>query len=437
MVEHMNVKGLPRVVIVGAGFGGLKAAQHLRNAPVDVTMVDARNYHTFQPLLYQVATAALDGEEIAQSVRGMFHGYRHFDFRMAKVSGVDWEGRRLIVQDEDGEAIPFDYLVLSAGAVTNDFGVEGVAQHAFGLKSLEEAVRLRSHILRQFEMANREPTLIDQGALNFVVVGGGPTGVEMAGAFVEWFTRLMPKDFPHLEVRRTRVILLEALDRLLTPFHESLQTDALETLRQRGVEVCLNETVMKVAADAVHLKSGEVIPTRTVLWGAGVKANPLGQALGVELGRGGRVVVNPDMSIPGHPNAFVIGDLALGKNPDGAPHPQLAQAALQGGKHVARQIQRCLRGEPTTPLVYKDPGFMATVGRSAAVAQFPSGWKFTGFIAWLMWLFLHLLYLVGFRNRLNVFINWLWNYFTYDRSARLIFEMASAAECSDDHRVQP
>lgn len=425
---------LPRVVIVGAGFGGLKVAQQLRRAPVVVTLVDARNHHIFQPLLYQVATAALNAEEIAQSVRGLFHGYPNFDFRMARATGVDWEGKRLLV--DSGDPIPFDYLVLAAGAVTNDFGVEGVAQYAFGLKSVEEAIALRSHILRQFECAHNDPAQIEQGALEVVVVGGGPTGVEMAGAIVEWFKRLMPRDFPHLDIGRAHVVLVEAMDRLLAPFDPSLQRNTLEVLRRFGVEVRLNEAVTRVTADAVHLKSGEVIRARTVVWAAGMKSSPLAQALGVELGRGGRIVVNPDMSIPGHPDAFVIGDLALGKNPDGTLHPQLAQAALQGGKHVARQIQRRIHGQSTEPFIYRDPGTMATIGRSAAVAQFPNGWKFTGFFAWLMWLFLHLIYLIGLRNRLSVFLDWVWHYFTYDRSARLLVDLWMRRTCYDGGRDQ-
>ncbi len=411
----------PKVVIVGAGFGGLKAAQYLRAAPVDVTVIDARNHHVFQPLLYQVATAALDAEEVAQATRGMLQGRSNTAFRMASVEGVDWENRH--VHLDCCEPLAFDYLILATGAVTNDFGIDSVAKHAFGLKSVEEAVAIRSHVLRMFELCNNDPSLIDQGYLNFVIVGGGPTGVEMAGAFVEWFDLVMRKDFPQLEVNRARVILLEALDRVLAPFDVSLQQNALDTLKRRGVEVRLQTAVSRVTAESAELKGGEVIPTRTVVWGAGVKAHPLAAALGVELGRGGRVVVNPDMSIPGKPFAFVIGDMALGKNPDGTPHPQLAQAALQGGKHVARQIQHLVRNEPTKPMIYTDPGTMATIGRSAAVAQLPNGLKFKGFIAWLMWLFLHLLYLVGFRNRANVFINWLWNYLTYDRSARLIVTM--------------
>jgi len=408
----------PQVVIVGAGFGGLKAAQYLRRAPVDVTVVDARNHQVFQPLLYQVATAALDAEEITQATRVMLHGSRNTRFRLAQVQGVDWAHKQLRLEDPD--ALAFDFLILAAGAVTNDFGIPGVTDFGFGLKSVEEAIAIRCHILRMFELCNSDPALIEQGYLNFVVAGGGPTGVEMAGALAEWFSRVMRIDFPQVDVSRARVILIEAIDKVLAPFDTALQHYALLSLKRRGVDVRLNTAVSRVTAESVELKGGETIPTRSVIWGTGVKANPLASALGVELGRGGRVIVNPDMSLPGKPFVFVIGDLALGKNPDGGPHPQLAQTALQGGKHAALQIERLLNNEATQPFVYKDPGTMATIGRSAAVAEFPNGLKFTGFIAWLMWLFLHLVYLVGFRNRANVFINWIWAYTLQNYAAGIL-----------------
>ena len=412
------MENLPRVVIVGAGFGGLRVAQELKEMPVEVLLIDQHNYHTFQPLLYQVATAALDPEEIGHSVRGILQTQQRFGFRLGKVTGMDWTTKELLL--EKGNPERFDYLVLAAGTVTNFFNIEGIEEHSFPLKSMEEATRLRSHILRQFELADVAPALIEQGALNFVIVGGGPTGVEMAGSLRELFHMVLRKDFPHLNVSKARVILVEAMDKVLLPFAEPLRQNALKTLRERGVEVMLNEAVVKATAESITLKSGKVIPTRTIIWGAGVKASPLGAAIGLETTRGGRVVVNPDLSVPDHPEVFVIGDMAASKDAQGNLYPQLAQVAIQGGKHVVRQINHRLHNEPGQPFIYHDPGTMATIGRNAAVAQFPIGWKFTGFVAWLMWLFLHLMYLVGFRNRLNVFVNWMWNYFTYDRSPRLI-----------------
>ena len=407
----------PQVLIVGAGFAGLKAARALKNAPVDVMLIDARNHHTFQPLLYQVATAALDPEEIAHSVRGIFHGQRNLSFRMARVTAVDWTAKQIATAA--GDAIPFDYLVLAAGAVTHDFGISGVREHSFGLKSLDEAIALRGHIMRQFELADANPALIDEGALTFVVVGGGPTGVEMAGALAELFEHVLARDFPRIDRNRARVILLEAGERLLLPFHPSLSANTLAVLRGRGVDVRLGQAVVEVTAAGVRLKSGELIATHTVVWGAGVKANPIAGVLGVEQTRGGRLVVNDDLSLPAHPEAFVTGDMAAGKDASGALYPQLAQAAMQSGAHAARQIVRRINAQPTDAFAYRDPGSMATIGRNAAVVQFPFGARFTGIVAWLMWVFLHLMYLVGFRNRLNVFVNWVWNYVTYDRAARL------------------
>lgn len=454
---------VPRVVIVGAGFGGLEAAKALRKADVEVLLVDQHNYHTFQPLLYQVATAALEPEEIAHTVRGIYHGQENFNFRLAKVVGIDADGKRLLL--EKGEPIGFDYLIVAAGATTNYFGIEGVEENAFPLKRVPDAINIRSHIMRQFERVDAKPDLIEDksedksenksenegqnegqdqdqdGVLTFVVVGGGPTGVEMAGALIELFEMVLRKDFPRLFGSRggkraqTRVVLVEGTNRLLTPFHEKSRKNALMTLRRRGVEVLLNEYVVRATADAVYLKSGLVIPTQTLIWAAGVRANPLADALGFAQTRGGRVVVNEDLSVPGYPQIFVIGDMAGSKYPDGTFHPQLAQVAMQGAKHVAKQIQLASHrgaedtpGDPSQPFRYRDLGIMATIGRNAAVAELPFGPGFSGFIAWIMWLFLHLMYLVGFRNRLNVFINWMWNYFTYDRSARLILEVEPKEE---------
>ncbi len=408
-----------KVVIVGAGFGGLKAAKALKNAPVDVVLVDSRNHHTFQPLLYQVATAALGPEEIAHSVRGIFRDQSNLTFRMARVTGVDWAAKQ--VRADNGQPIPFDYLILAAGAVTHDFGVPGVREHALGLKSLDEAMAIRRQVMRQFERADADPALIDQGALTFVLVGGGPTGVEMAGALAELFDLVLQRDFPGIPVGAARVILLEAGERLLLPFHPSLSANTLRALQSRGVEVRFSQAVVQVDAAGVTLKSGERIAAHTVVWGAGVKVNPLADVLGAEQTRGGRLVVNDDLSLPAHPDAFVVGDMAAGKDGAGALYPQLAQAAMQSGAHAAQQILRRMRGQPGAAFAYRDPGSMATIGRNAAVAQFPFGARFTGIIAWLMWVFLHLMYLVGFRNRLNVFVNWVFNYVWHVYGGTVVF----------------
>lgn len=416
------MNGKANVVIIGAGFGGMRAATSLKDAPVDVILVDQHNYHTFQPLLYQVATAALDPEEIAHTIRGIFHNQKNFHFRLGKVTGVAWEAQ--VVHLEDGSTIPFDYLILAAGVTTNYFGISGVEENAFALKSLQDALTLRSHVMRQFELADTTPALIEDGVLNFVVVGGGPTGVEMAGALLELFDMVLSKDFQHLEVSRARVILVEATDKVLAPFHPSLRTNALKTLEKRGVEVMLNEAVVEATADKVVLKSGKVIPTKTLVWAAGVRSNKLADSLGLEQTRGGRIVVNGDLSVPGKPHVFAVGDMAASKDEKGELLPQLAQVALQGASHVVKTIKKRVSGDTSEvpPFRYMNLGTMATIGRNAAVTEFPFkfGPRFTGFLAWLMWLFLHLMYLVGFRNRLNVFVNWAWNYFTYDRSARLI-----------------
>lgn len=411
-------KNKPRVVIVGAGFGGLTLARALSKAPVEVVLIDRNNYHTFQPLLYQVATAGLEPEEIAHAVRGIFHRRKNIHFRMGTVTGVDWEKQQVIL--EDGTHVPFDFLVLAAGVTTNFYGVEGAEQHAFKLKRLEQALELRSHIINQFERADQDPSVIDEGALNFVVVGGGPTGVEMSGALVELFHKVLYKDYPRLPMHRVRVILVEASASILGTYHPRLQQHAIRKLSRRGVDVRRGEQVVRATDRAVYLKNGEVIPVQTLIWTAGVRVNPLADILGLEQTTGGRVEVAEDLSVPGRENVFVIGDMAASRDATGALHPQLAPVAMQGARHVAEQIIRRLKGQPTQPFVYHDRGSMATIGRNSAIAEFKFGLRASGFIAWMIWLFLHLIELIGFRNRLNVLVNWIWNYFTYDRGARLI-----------------
>ena len=413
-----------RVVIVGAGFGGLDCAKELVNESVDVTLVDRHNFHTFQPLLYQVATAGLASSDVAYPVRGIFQDAANVRFRTGEVTGVDWTANRLHLLD--GSHLDFDHLVLAAGATTSFFGVEGAAEHSFPLYGLEDAIRLRNHVISQFERADADPSLIDEGALTFVVLGGGPTGVETAGALTELFGMVFTRDFRRLEVGRARVVLLEMTDRVLGPFSPRAQRHAAEQLTARGVELRLGEKVVRVQADGVTLASGEVIPTRTVVWAAGVKASPLADALGVEQVRGGRIAVTPDLRIPAHPHAFVIGDLAAIEGPGGVLLPQVAQVAKQSGKYVGKLIARSRRGHgKTKPFRYWDKGTMATIGRNAAVADLPLKLRLTGVVAWVAWLFLHLLYLVGFRNRLSVLVSWSWSYLTWDRGPRLVIDPAS------------
>ena len=413
----------PKVIIVGAGFGGLYAAKALKRAPVDVLMIDHNNFHTFQPLLYQVATAGLDAGDIAYQVRGIFRSQPNFSFRQATVVDVNMARNEVVLQD--GERLAYDYLVAAPGAVYNDYGTPGVKEHSFAIKSLERSIALRGHILRQFERAAADPSLVEKGALTFVVVGAGPTGVELSGALVELFDRVLQGDYPELDMRLARVVLVEAADAVLGTFSQRSQRYAERVLRQRGVDVRLKSTVAEVRPDAVVLRSGEVIPTNTVVWAAGVRTSHLAERLGTELLRGWRVKVEPDLSVEGHPNVFAVGDLS-GAGPDpanGRLHPQVAQVAIQGGKHAAATILRRLQGRPGQPFTYHDLGSMAIVGRNAGIAELSPryyGLKLRGFVGWLGWLFLHLIYLPGFRNRFSAVFSWAYNYFTYDRHARLI-----------------
>lgn len=408
----------PRVVVVGVGHAGLEATKALAGAPLDVLVVDRHNYHTFQPLLYQVATAGLLAGNIARPARHVFRVQPNADFRLATVTGVDLEARLLLTADGDG--IPYDYLILGAGASTAYFGVEGAERYAFPLKSVADAVNLRAHLLGLFEAANRNPNLLEEGALDVAVVGGGATGVEMAGALQELFDRVLARDFPSLDVARARVILVERGPDLMETYEPHLRAYTLRTLEKRGVEVRLNSAVEQVTPDAVYFKGGEGLPTRTVIWAAGVRAAPLAGALGVEQTRGGRVVVDDGLRVPGHPEVFVAGDLAGATDATGQLYPQVAQVAIQQGVHAARQIQRAIRGLEPEPFAYRDLGQMATVGRNAAILQLPSGFTLTGFFAWVGWLLVHVVNLIGFRNRAAVLLTWAYNYFTYDRGPRLI-----------------
>lgn len=415
----------PHVVIVGAGFGGLEAAKTLRNAPVRVTLVDRNNYHKFQPLLYEVAMAGLEAEDIAHNVRSIFRGNDTVHFRLGTVVGVDPVEKRVQLQGRG--SLSYDYLLLAAGAVSNDFGIPGVREHGYPLKNVPDALNLRNHVLRQFERYDRQQAQGEDGMLTFVVVGGGPTGVEMAGALVELFYTL-DDDFSAFHSRReARCVLLEMQDALLPPYQRSLQTYTRRVLEERGVEVRTSTAVDRVEADAVHLDDGSTIPSQTLIWAAGVKASPVADLLGVEQARDGRIVVNGDLSVPSHPEIYAVGDMAAIEGEEGY-EPQLAQVALQSGRHAARQMRRRVDGEKTEAFEYQDYGQMATIGRNAAVAELAGGFTFKGMIAWIIWVVLHISKLVGFRNRVRAFVNWVYNYFTYSRSARLILDVVPISD---------
>ena len=411
-----------RVVIVGGGFGGLRAAKALADAPVQVTLIDRRNHHLFQPLLYQVATAALSPADIAHPIRSVLRGQPNVEVILAGVDAIDVTAKEVVLAEDEGR-LPYDYLILAAGANHAYFGHDEWATDAPGLKTLEDALDIRRRILTSFEEAEREPDPARRQALmTFVVVGGGPTGVEMAGAIAEIARFSLARDFRHIDTRDAKVILIEAGSQLLGAFPDRLSRHALRDLERLGVEVRFGQPVTAIAPDAVTVGS-EIIPANTIVWAAGVQASPLGRSLGVELDRAGRVLVNPDLSIPGHPEIFVIGDMASLKDARGRPLPGVAQVAMQQGAWAAANILRAIAGKPARAFRYRDLGNMATIGRNSAVADI-RGLRLTGFVAWLAWAFVHILNLIGFRNRVLVALQWLWDYLTFQRGARLITEAA-------------
>lgn len=409
-----------RVVIIGGGFAGLSLARDLRKQPVEVVLVDKNNYHTFQPLLYQVATAGLEPEEITYPLRSIVQGQKNVRFRLGEVTKVEWQQKRVYFKDD--QSLSFDYLILAAGATPNYFNIEGASENSFTLKSLSDAIQLRSHILHLFEKADQDPSLIKKGILNFVIVGGGPTGVEMAGALIELIQHTFKSDYPHLPLDKARVILIEAGDSLISMFKDESSAHALERLQEYGVHVALGERVVRISKNAVYLKSRKMIYSTTTIWAVGVKAAPLADVLDVEQTRGGRIVVDMDLRIPSRPYVFVIGDMAAAMDKKGNLLPQLASVAQQAGKHVAKQITSELKGDQLKPFTFKNPGQMATIGRHAAVTEFPGDIRFAGTFAWLTWLVLHLAVLFGFRNRMHVLISWMCSYFSNCRGARLILD---------------
>ncbi len=405
----------PRVVIVGAGFGGLTAAGAVARLPVSVTLIDRKNHHTFQPLLYQVATAGLSPGEIAAPIRGVLRRYQNVTVLLADVAGFDLENRRVKLSDAE---IDYDYLIVAAGATHSYFGHSDWAAVAPGLKTIEDALEIRRRVLLAFELAERQAIETgSHGPLNFVIIGGGPTGVELAGTLAEVARHTLAKNFRAIDPSQARVVLVEGMARVLPAYPEDLSRSALEQLQRLGVEVRTSTRVTGVEPGRVRL-GDTVLPAAVTLWAAGVAASPLGHLLG-PTDKSGRVLVEPDLSVPGHPEVFVIGDLANLAGKDGQPLPGLAPVAMQEGRAVAANIGRAVRGQARRPFHYRDKGTLATIGRAAAVANFGK-FHVSGFVAWIMWLFVHILFLVGFRNRVLVLLEWSWSYLTYERSARLI-----------------
>jgi NADH:ubiquinone reductase (H+-translocating) len=407
---------MPRVVIIGGGFGGLYAARALARVPVDVTLLDRRNHHVFQPLLYQVASAALSPGDIASPIRWIVRRQRNVGVLLADVTAVD-TSRRVVLTASSGE-FTYDFLIIAAGATHAYFGHDEWRATAPGLKTLEDALEIRRRVLLAFERAElEEDEARRRSLLTFVVIGGGPTGVELAGALAEISHQSLARDFRHFDPGSARIVLVEAGPSVLATFPEPLRESARRDLERLGVEVRTGTPVTGLRAGRVEIGT-DAIDAATVLWAAGVAASPLGATLGVPLDRAGRVIVKPDLTIPGHPDVFVIGDLAA-FTVAGRQLPGVAQVAIQMGRHAARSIEHAIAGVPRRDFVYKDLGNMATIGRASAVADF--GWlRLKGWIGWLAWLFVHLLNLIGFRNRLIVLVQWAWAYFSYQRAIRLI-----------------
>jgi NADH:quinone reductase (non-electrogenic) len=408
---------LPHVVIIGGGFGGLSAARTLRNADVRVTLIDRRNHHVFQPLLYQVATATLSPSDIAAPIRWILRRISNARVLLADASRIDVNARR--VELSDGAALDYDWLIVASGSSHAYFGHSDWEPNAPGLKTLEDAIAIRRRILIAFERAEREEDARrERELLTFVIVGGGPTGVELAGTLAEIARQTLRDDFKSIDTARARVVLVEAGPTILPTFPEKLRNAARRSLQRLGIEVREATAVTSVDAHGV-MAGSERIDAGTVLWAAGVAASSLVKTLGVTLDRAGRVIVEPDLSIPGHPEVFVVGDAAAFLHQGGKLLPGVAQAAMQGARHAAQTIQRRLRGEPPTPFVYRDLGSMAIVGRRAAISDL--GWiRLSGALAWMAWLFLHIFMLIGFRNRMVVLFEWAVAYFTFQRGARLI-----------------
>jgi NADH dehydrogenase len=411
------MQALPHVVIVGAGFGGMETARRLAKTPVRITLIDRENFHLFQPLLYQVAIAGLVPSQIAYPVRTIFRRQKNVTFQMGKVSAVDLEARYIKM---DGSVIAYDYLVLAVGGRTNFFGLGSVEENAYQVKNVRCAVLTRNHLLEMFEVASREPDPDKRRALlTFVVVGGGPTGVETAGALAELIRLVMTKDYPEMDLAEVRVLLLEAADHLMGTYPPRLRQATYDLLTRKHVEIMLSARLTDYDGIHLTLADGSKISTHTVIWTAGVRAAELADRLGVQQAGSGRVVVDETLQLPGHPEVFVLGDAAHMVDEAGQALPMLATVAQQEAKAAALNIARSVAGKQPVKFHYKDPGLLATIGREAAVARI-WGLSFSGFIAWVIWVGLHIYRLVGFRNRLVVMVNWAWDYLFYENQVRLI-----------------
>ncbi len=409
----------PHVVVLGAGFAGVGVAQKLRDAPVRLTIVDRNDYHTFQPLLYQVATDELEPTAVGSPIRDLLHRHDNVTFHKCSVDRVDLANKRVVVQGMP--PIDYDYLVIALGSVVNFHGTPGAEQHAFPLYTMKDAMRLHDHILRTLETVDKDPLLVNDGALNFCVIGGGPTGTELAGALTELLHTELNADYPNLPIDQARVILYEHSPHLLAHFKPKLRDYAKQALEERGVEVHTGIGVMEVDASEIKLSNGEKIKTHTLVWAAGIGANPIADKLEVELVHGGRVPVGPDLQLPNFPGVFVVGDMAsMTDAKTGQPLPGLGAVALQAGHHVGKSIAQLVAGKAATPFHYVDKGTMAQVGRGAAVVELPTGGTLTGHIAWLAWLGVHLSLLSSAEEKTSVFVDWGWNLLTHRRGKRIL-----------------
>ena len=423
----------PRVVVLGAGFGGLTAARQIARLPVQVTLVDRKNHHTFQPLLYQVATAGLSPGEIAAPIRWIVRTRSNIEVLLEEAKDFHLGERKIIT---DSGELSYDYLVVATGATHAYFGHPEWEPWAPGLKTIEDAIEIRRRVLLAFELDERQAATGErQTMLNFVVVGGGPTGVELAGTLAEISRHVLSHEFRKIDPKMTRIVLIEAGPRVLPSYTENLSAKAQKQLEHLGVEVHTSQAVTQIEPGAVWMGATRM-PAQVVLWAAGVAASPLGRQLGVPVDRAGRVLVEPDLSVPGHPEVFVIGDLAALKDENGKWLPGVAPVAIQQGEWAAKMIARDFEHQPRRNFHYHDKGSLATIGRAAAVAQIGK-WKLSGYFAWLAWLFIHILFLIGFRNRLIVMIQWAWSYLTYERGARLITGSNELPGWTEPQRDEP